>query len=892
MLRIGTDTLSARRTLTVGNRSYEYFSLAAAEALEDSAMARLPRSLKVLLENLLRHEDGDVVTVEQIRRLAKWPRHRRADGEIAYHPARVLMPDSSGIPLLADLAAMRDAVRSAGANPTLVNPRIPVDLVADHSVSAEFAGTPDAFEMNLESDYRRNAERYAFLKWAQQAWKNFRIIPPGSGIVHQLNLEYLAQPVRSAAIKGATWAYPDSLVGMDSHTPMINGLGVIGWGVGGIEAGAAMLGEPLSLQIPEVIGCRLRGGLRPGITAMDLALAITERLRKENVIAKFVEYFGPGVATLALADRATVANMAPEYGATMGYFPIDGVTVSYLLETGRDPSAVALVEAYARIQGLWGAGDDVDFSAVIDVDIDSVLPAMAGPRRPQDRRALADVPASFRDAFSDIDSDATGIDDDKRAVRNGDVVIAAITSCTNTSNPDGMLGAGLLARNAVARGLTTKPWVKTSLSPGSRAVTAYLDRAGLMAPLEKLGFHLAGYGCMTCAGGSGPLAPWVASAIDEQNLTVSAVLSSNRNFEGRIHPQVRAAYIGSPALVVAYALAGSTLIDLETEPIGRDRQGTPVFLRDLWPSPDELRAIVGKVVTDDVFRQSYSGVLGGDRWWSDLPAGNGNNFDWDAASTYLRRPPYFDEGAGRAATDEIVGARPLLVLGDSITTDHINPMGAVPKSGPAADYLSKCGVPPERYYSYLERRANHEVMVRGIFANIRLRNEMVPGVEGGMTRHFPDDETTTVFGAAMRYREESVPLVVVAGVEYGTGSSRDWAAKGTRLLGVQVVLAESFERIHRSNLICMGVLPLEFPAGSSRRALGINGTETFDFSGLGSGLRPGGEVRCTIRRSDGSTDQVALTCRIDTNREIEWYRAGGILNYALNRIHDRADPDT
>lgn len=881
------DTLGARRKMEVGGRSYDYFALSAAEKLPGAEIARLPKTLKILLENLLRHEDGDVVTVGQISALAAWPSHRRCEGEIAYHPARVLMHDASGIPLLADLAAMRDAVRKKGLDPSAVNPQIPVDLVADHSVSTEFAGGPNAFALNLESDYRRNHERYVFLKWAEQAWKNFRIVPPGAGIVHQVNLEYLSRPICAERHAGKELAFPDSLVGMDSHTPMINGLGVIGWGVGGIEAGAAMLGEPLSLQIPEVIGCRFENRLRPGVTAMDLTLAVTERLRARNVIGKFVEYFGPGVASLSLADRATVANMAPEYGATMGYFPIDAETLRYLRETGREPSDIALAEAYAAEQGLLGSGEEPLFTDVVDIDLDAIFPSMAGPRRPQDRRSLSAVPESFRENFPQAGAETRDRDDARRPIRDGDVVIAAITSCTNTSNPDSMLGAALLARNAVSRGLTAKPWVKTSLSPGSRAVTDYLTEAGLMEPLERLGFHVAGYGCMTCSGGSGPLAPEVAKAVDDGNLAVVAALSANRNFEGRVHPQVRAAYIGSPALIVAYALAGSVLVDLGHEPLGMDSEGKPAFLHDLWPQSPELGELVGKVVNGEAFRRSYSGILDGDPWWRGLPVGRGTTYDWEPTSTYLRQPPYFDESVAKVPRGDIRNARPLLLLGDSVTTDHINPMGAIPKEGPAADYLSSRGVPAAEYHSYLERRANHEVMLRGIFGNIRLRNQIVPGIEGGFTRYFPDGTIMPVYNAAMRYAQERTPLVVIAGAEYGTGSSRDWAAKGTWLLGIRAVIAESFERIHRSNLICMGVLPLQLPDGTGRETLELDGSETIDLEGTGNALHAGSAVCCTIRRTDGSVVAVELRCRMDTAREVAWYRAGGILNFAMQKIVDR-----
>jgi len=877
-----TSTLGADRTLDVGNKSYSYAALAAAEALPGAQVARLPRSLKVLLENLLRHEDGEVVRAEDIAVLAAWPAHRHSEHEIALYPVRVLMPDSSGIPLLADLAAMRDAMMRHGGDAAGIDPRIPVDLVADHSVTVDVAGRPDAFLRNIENDYRRNRERYVFLRWAQQAYRNLRIIPPGAGILHQVNLEWLSRPIWSAVQDGSTWAFPDSLVGMDSHTPMINALGVIGWGVGGIEAGSVMLGEPLTLRIPDVIGCRLTGRLRPGVTAMDLALTVTERLRKRDVAGTFVEYCGPGVAGLSLPDRATLANMAPEYGATLGFFPIDAETVRFLRETGRDPADVALAEAYARAQGLWGGDrdDDIAFTDVVEIDLGAVGPSLAGPRRPQDRRSLGQVPGSFREAFPAAEAVAPGPEAD-RPLRSGDIVLAAITSCTNTSNPDGMLGAGLLARNAVARGLSARPWVKTSLSPGSRTVMAYLDRAGLTAPLEALGFHLTGYGCMTCAGGSGPLIPEVAAAVDRNDLVVAAVLSANRNFESRIHPQVRAAYLGTPALVVAAAIAGTVLRDWETEPLGDDPAGRPVHLRDIWPDPEELRAVAGAVVTAEVFRTSYAKVLEGDAFWKGIPGLDGARYPWDPESTYLVRPPFFEKLHDPGTDAAVMGARALLMLGDSITTDHINPMGSIPKRGLAARWLKARGVAKADYHSYLDRRANHNVMLRGIFANPRLRNELVAGVEGGFTRHQPSGDLMTVFDAATRYAETGVPVVVVAGREYGTGSSRDWAAKGTRLLGIRAVIAEGFERIHRSNLVGMGVIPLQLPAGVTRATLALDGTEVFDLPGTGPELRPGATIACVVRRADGSSETVPLRCRIDTSRELAWYRAGGVLHYVL-----------
>jgi aconitate hydratase len=846
---------------------------------------RLPVALKVLLENLLRHEDGSTVTAREIAALAAWPNTRRFESEVAYHPVRVVMPDSSGVPLLADLAAMRDAMLRAGADPQRVNPQIPVDLVVDHSVTTDFAGSDDAFAKNLALEYSRNRERYALIRWAQQAYDNFRVLPPGTGIVHQVNLEFLSRPIWSAEIGGALHAFPDTLVGMDSHTPMINALGVLGWGVGGIEAGAAMLGEPLFMPVPEVVGCRLTGKLRPGVTATDLVLAITQGLRARGVIGKMIEYHGPGAAALSLPDRATISNMAPEYGATMGFFGIDAETIRFLAQSGRAPEDVALAEAYAKAQGMWGmdrAG--VVFADEVEIDLDSVAPALAGPRRPQDRRRLSDVPASLREAFPATAGTPAPQGDDNRPLQHGDIVLAAITSCTNTSNPASMLGAGLLARNAVRKGLRARPWVKTSLSPGSRVAAEYLRDAGVQDALDALGFQVTGYGCMTCGGGSGPLLPAAAEAIDREELVAAAVLSSNRNFEGRIHPQVRAVYIGSPALVVASAIAGSALRDLDADPLGEDEDGNPVHLRDIWPDPQELAETLTRVVTADAFRRGYGDSLKGDPEWHALPGGSGPTFAWDPASTYLRRPPFFDEMAAPQEPRDVHGARALLLLGDSITTDHISPAGQIWKTGIVAEYLRSQGVADRDFHSFVARRVNHDVMLRGHFANPRIRNEMLPGTEGGFTRHIPSGEQTTVYEAAQRYGAEGTPLVVIGGKEYGTGSSRDWAAKGTRLLGISAIIAESFERIHRSNLVGMGVLPLQFPPGTDRKTLGLDGSERFDVLGISAGLTPRMTVTLRITRGDGSTQEVPLLCRVDTLREVEWIRHGGVLLYALARM--------
>ncbi len=889
----GRDSLGVRRTLEVGDRRYDYFSLPEAAARLGDVGA-LPFSLKILLENLLRHEDGRTVTPQQLRAVVDWLRERRSTAEIAYRPARVLMQDFTGVPAVVDLAAMRDAMVALGGDAGRINPLSPVDLVIDHSVQVDVFGRADAYRRNVEIEYRRNRERYAFLRWGAEAFANFRVVPPGTGICHQVNLEYLAQTVWTARDGDREIAFPDTLVGTDSHTTMVNGLAVLGWGVGGIEAEAAMLGQPISMVIPEVVGFRLVGRLPEGATATDLVLTVTQMLRAKGVVGKFVEFFGPGLEQLPLADRATIANMAPEYGATCGFFPIDAVTLDYLRLTGRDPERVALVEAYAKAQGLWrdaGTPDPV-FTEVLELDLSTVEPSLAGPKRPQDRVPLRSVKPAFAEVLptlaGEVPVDArrpvAGTD---YALRHGDVVIAAITSCTNTSNPGVMIAAGLLAKKAVERGLRTKPWVKTSLAPGSRVVSDYLERAGLRSALDTLGFELVGYGCTTYIGNSGPLPEPVAEAITEGRLVAAAVLSGNRNFEGRIHPLVKANYLASPPLVVAYALAGSLTRDLIAEPLGKDGDGNPVYLRDIWPTPAEVAEAVRTAVTREMFERSYADIFAGDEHWAAIAGGaTGLTYAWDPASTYVRRPPYFDGMPKEAPTAvaDIRDARLLALLGDSITTDHISPAGSIPVDSPAGRYLIAHGVEPRDFNSYGARRGNHEVMMRGTFANIRLRNEMVPGKEGGWTRLMPEGEVMPIFDAAMAYRERGTPLLVIGGREYGTGSSRDWAAKGTLLLGVRAVIAESFERIHRANLVGMGVLPLTFPEGVTRKTLGLDGSEIFDLVGLEAGLRPRATLRLVVRRSDGSRQEVALCCRLDTEDEVEYYRHGGILHYVLRQL--------
>jgi aconitate hydratase len=879
--------------LNVKAGSYDYFSLeAAAEQIGD--ISRLPFSLKVLLENLLRFEDGSTVTVDDIKAVAAWQEKRSSSREIAYRPARVLMQDFTGVPAVVDLAAMREAMSQLGGDPQKINPLSPVDLVIDHSVMVDEFGTPQAFMHNVDQEFERNGERYAFLRWGATAFHNFRVVPPGTGICHQVNLEYLAKVVWSSESEGRKIAYPDTLVGTDSHTTMVNALAVLGWGVGGIEAEAAMLGQPISMLLPEVVGVRLTGELREGSTATDLVLTVTEMLRKQGVVGKFVEFYGPGLKHLTLADRATIANMAPEYGATCGFFPIDQETLRYMTFTGRDAEQVELVEAYARAQGMWREdnGPDPLFSETLELDLNSVEPSLAGPKRPQDRVPLSGLAANaietIRDAGVEPDN-AAEVEGEDYKLQNGAVVIAAITSCTNTSNPSVLVGAGLVARKAREKGLSVKPWVKTSLAPGSQVVTDYLEAAGLQDDLDALGFGLVGYGCTTCIGNSGPLPEPIGDAIDAGDLHVAAVLSGNRNFEGRINPQTRLNYLASPPLVVAYAIAGNTTIDLMKEPLGTGSDGKPVYLKDIWPSSQEVEAVIEKALTPEMYRSRYANVFEGPPQWQNIKTSTGTTYQWDEGSTYVRFPPFFEDLTPEPQPyEEVKGARALALLGDSITTDHISPAGAIRRDSPAGLYLMSYQVRPHEFKSSGSRRGNHEVMMRGTFANIRIRNEMVEGVEGGFTRHCPSGEVMPIYDAAMRYQEEGVPLVVLAGKEYGTGSSRDWAAKGTRLLGVKAVVAESFERIHRSNLVGMGIMPLQFPEGMSRETLGLTGDETFDIEGFAGGIRPRMDITCRIHRADGSSQEIKLLCRIDTADEVEYYRHGGILHYVLRKLNREA----
>ena len=885
------DAFAARATLDVGDRRYEYFSLPRAAANGAGDVARLPVSLKVLLENLLRSEDGASVTADDIAALAG---NAGAGREIAYRPARVLMQDFTGVPAVADLAAMRSAVAAAGRDPAIVNPLSPVDLVIDHSVMVDRFGDAAAFDENVALEMRRNRERYRFLRWGQQAFDNLRVVPPGTGICHQVNLEYLARVVWTQNGNGAglPLAYPDTLVGTDSHTTMINGLGVLGWGVGGIEAEAAMLGQPISMLVPEVVGFELTGTLTDGVTATDLVLRVVEMLREKGVVGKFVEFFGDGLDRLALADRATIANMAPEYGATCGLFPIDAETIAYLKLSGRAPDTVALVEAYAKAQGLWrDSAAPPAFQDTLTLDLASVGASLAGPRRPQDRVALADLRQTFDDTLALMGRSGNGArvpaPEADYDLGDGDVVIAAITSCTNTSNPAVMLGAGLAARKALAKGLTVKPWVKTSLAPGSKVVTEYLDKTGLGDDLNRLGFNLVGYGCTTCIGNSGPLPAPVAAAIEEGDLAVSAVLSGNRNFEGRVHQQVRANWLASPPLVVAYAIAGTVRIDLAAEPLGHAADGQPVLLADIWPSDAEVRGAVGQV-SAEMFNRQYDDVFTGPEAWRAVQVEDATTYAWED-STYIRQPPFLGGNDAERAL-EVRGARILALLGDSVTTDHISPAGAIQPTSPAGEYLQQAGVVVEEFNSYGSRRGNHEVMARGTFANIRIRNEMTPDKEGGYTKHVPTGETISIYDAAVRYQGEETPLVVFAGKEYGTGSSRDWAAKGTRLLGVCAVVAESFERIHRSNLAQMGVLPLVFGDGASRRSLGLTGAETIDitFPAGVNDITPRQALTLVIHRPGGESERVTVQSRLDTQDEIAYFKAGGILQFVLNKLVNAA----
>lgn len=882
---------ACKDTLQVDNKTYHYYSLAlAAETLGN--LSRLPKSLKVLLENLLRWQDGDSVTADDIQALAGWLKHAHADREIAYRPARVLMQDFTGVPAVVDLAAMREAVKRLGGDTRKVNPLSPVDLVIDHSVTVDRFGDNNAFDENVRLEMSRNHERYTFLRWGQQAFSRFRVVPPGTGICHQVNLEYLGKAVWSEQ-QGDEWlAYPDTLVGTDSHTTMINGLGVLGWGVGGIEAEAAMLGQPVSMLIPDVVGFKLTGKLREGITATDLVLTVTQMLRKLGVVGKFVEFYGDGLDSLPLADRATIANMAPEYGATCGFFPLDDVTLSYMRLSGRSDEQVALVEAYAKAQGMWRhTGDEPIFTASLALDMADVEASLAGPKRPQDRVALGNVPQVFN-AASELEVNAASgnkpaidftLNGQRHALPEGAVVIAAITSCTNTSNPSVLMAAGLLAKKAAARGLMPKPWVKASLAPGSKVVSDYLAHAGLTPYLDQLGFNLVGYGCTTCIGNSGPLPEPIETAIKQGDLTVGAVLSGNRNFEGRIHPLVKTNWLASPPLVVAYALAGNMKVNLNLDPLGHDRSGQPVYLKDIWPSSAEIAHAVQQVSTD-MFHKEYAAVFAGTPEWKAIQVPASDTYGWQEDSTYIRLSPFFDEmGVTPDPVQDIRGARVLAMLGDSVTTDHISPAGSIKADSPAGRYLQENGVASRDFNSYGSRRGNHLVMMRGTFANIRIRNEMVPGVEGGMTRLLPGNEVMSIYDAAMQYQAQGTPLAVIAGKEYGSGSSRDWAAKGPRLLGVRVVIAESFERIHRSNLIGMGILPLEFPQGETRKTLNLTGEERIDISGLQQ-LQPGAIIPLVITRADGRSQTLLCRCRIDTATELTYYQNDGILHYVIRNM--------
>ncbi|WP_158802885.1 aconitate hydratase AcnA [Acidisoma sp. L85] len=889
----GQDSLKTKRVLRVGDKDYSYFSLPEATA-ELGDISRLPVSLKVLLENVLRFENGTSYKTDDARSIAGWLKDASSTQEVPFRPARILMQDFTGVPGVVDLAAMRDGILALGGDPQKVNPLVPVDLVIDHSVQVDISGTADSLEKNVEIEFERNGERYSFLRWGQTAFNNFSVVPPGTGICHQVNLEHIAQNVWVTVEEGESFAYPDTLFGTDSHTTMVNGLGVLGWGVGGIEAEAAMLGQPIAMLIPDVIGFRMTGKLTEGVTATDLVLTVTQMLRKKGVVGKFVEFFGPGLDHMPLADRATIANMAPEYGATCGFFPLDRVAVNYMRLTGRPEDRIALAEAYAKAQGIWRDSQtpDPSFTDTLELDLSSVEPSIAGPKRPQDRVALKDASQAFKlELTRSLGVPANDVGVTARVagrnydITHGDVVIAAITSCTNTSNPYVLVAAGLVARKARALGLTARPWVKTSLAPGSQVVTEYLEKSGLQADLDALGFQTVGYGCTTCIGNSGPLDDEIVEAIEGNKLVSVSVLSGNRNFEGRVHPNVRANYLASPPLVVAYALLGTMNEDITTAPLGTGKDGRPVYLKDIWPTAAEINALVGANVTRAMFVDRYSDVFKGPKQWQEITVeGDAKTYAWSDSSTYVRNPPYF-EGMTmepKPVTD-IIGARVLAVLGDSITTDHISPAGSIKKSSPAGEYLLQYQVQQKDFNSYGARRGNHEIMMRGTFANIRIKNEMAPGTEGGVTTHYPSRKVMPIYDAAMLYKAEGTPLVVFGGKEYGTGSSRDWAAKGTMLLGVKAVVTESFERIHRSNLVGMGVLPLTFKEGMDRKTLGLTGEETLDILGL-EDLRPRMDIKMVIRRPSGQTDTVDLLCRVDTLDEVAYYRHGGILHYVLREM--------
>jgi len=883
------NSFNAKSTLEVGGKRYTYYSIAEAEKNGLEGVSALPHSMKVVLENLLRFEDDRTVTKADILAVAEWLKTRSTEHEISYRPARVLMQDFTGVPAVVDLAAMRDATAKLGANPQKINPLVPVDLVIDHSVMVDSFGTPMAFEQNVELEYERNGERYEFLRWGQSAFDNFRVVPPGTGICHQVNLEYLAQTVWTREENGEIVAYPDTLVGTDSHTTMVNGMAVLGWGVGGIEAEAAMLGQPITMMIPEVVGFKLTGKINEGITATDLVLTVTEMLRKKGVVGKFVEFYGPGLDYLSLEDQATIANMAPEYGATCGYFPVDSDTLKYLTTSGRDPERVALVEAYSKAQGMFRDTNSPDpvFTSTLELDLSSVVPSISGPKRPQDRIVLANAKQAFIEGlpkeFGKTEDTRVPVEGEEFSIGHGDVVIAAITSCTNTSNPSVLVAAGLVARKARALGLNSKPWVKTSLAPGSQVVTDYLTAANLQEDLDALGFNLVGYGCTTCIGNSGPLPAAISKAIQTGDVVAASVLSGNRNFEGRVNPDVKANFLASPPLVVAYAIAGSMKIDITTEPLGTGSNGQPVYLKDIWPTNHEIAEIVRQFVTADMFRKRYSDVFKGDENWQAIAIEGGETYGWNSSSTYVQNPPYFEDMdmTPKPVTD-INGARVLALFLDSITTDHISPAGSFKPSTPAGQYLQEHQVAPRDFNSYGARRGNHEVMMRGTFANIRIKNQMLPGVEGGFTKG-PDGSQMPIYDAAMAYQGQGTPLVIFAGKEYGTGSSRDWAAKGTNLLGVKAVIAQSFERIHRSNLVGMGVIPLQFKDGESWQTLGLDGTETIDIVGV-ENLAPRATVPVKITRADGTSFIIETRCRIDTANELDYYKNGGILHYVLRSL--------
>jgi aconitate hydratase len=882
------NSFSAAAKLRVGGVDYEIFRLAALEEKGIAEVSKLPFSTKVLLENLLRMEDGEKVTEKEIRYVASGNADENAQ-EISFMPARVLLQDFTGVPCVVDLATMRDALKDMGKDASKANPLLPVDLVIDHSVQVDSFGSKDSFSINALLESQRNRERYILLRWGQTAFENFRAVPPDTGIVHQVNLEYLASVVFRKKTDNGWVAYPDTLVGTDSHTTMINGLGVVGWGVGGIEAEACMLGQPISMLLPPVVGFKLHGKLREGCTATDLVLTVTQMLRKKGVVGQFVEFYGAGLSALSLADRATVANMAPEYGATIGFFPVDGETLNYLRTSNRDPELIALVEAYSKEQGLFRTDETPDpvFSSTIELDLAHVVPSLAGPKRPQDRVELPNVRANFKEAFKESKSAAFAMGGKNVEIGNGAVTIAAITSCTNTSNPSVMLAAGLLAKKAVEKGLATKPWVKSSLAPGSKVVMNYYEKAGLVPYLEALKFNLVGYGCTTCIGNSGPLIEEVGAAVQKENLVAAAVLSGNRNFEGRVNPLVKANYLASPPLVVAYAIAGTVDIDLQNDPIGKGSDGKDVYLREIWPTNEEVQAAVRSTIDAEMFRSEYEKAFHGDENWRALKVPSGRQFGWDPESTYIKKPPYFENmpaDAPATVTDSFAGMRALAVLGDSVTTDHISPAGSIAVKSPAGQYLISLGVKPSDFNSYGARRGNHEVMVRGTLANIRLRNQLVPGVEGTYTVHLPDGEQMFIYDSAMKYAEEGVGLIIIAGKEYGSGSSRDWAAKGVMLLGVRAVIAESFERIHRTNLVGMGVLPVQFLAGENAQSLGLTGKESFQFDGLRKAIAGGKTAKVTATGADGSKKEFEVVVRVDTPQEAEYYRHGGILQYVLRQV--------